>query len=113
MRYFFLTDQVEKGNLTITYCPKDAMIRDFMRKPLQGSKFRQFSDDIMGIEPGEHVKPKKSDACGAREQLKRRYCLIIAANNRNINQDQASREEKNEHENVYWKKRSVQVAGRP
>ena len=53
MRYFFLTDQVEKGNLTITYCPTDAMIRDFMSKPLQGSKFRQFSDDIMGVEPGD------------------------------------------------------------
>ena len=84
-----------------------------MSKPLQGSKFRQFSDDIMGVEPGEHAQPKKSDACGAREQLKRTYCLIVAANNRNINQDQASREEKNEHENVYWKERSVQVAGRP
>ena len=53
MRYFFLTDQVEKGNLTITYCPTDAMIGDFMSKPLQGSKFRQFSDDIMGIGPGD------------------------------------------------------------
>ena len=61
VRYFFLTDQVEKGNLTITYCPTDAMIRDFMRKPLQGSKFRQFSDDIMGVEPGdENVQNPKS-----------------------------------------------------
>ena len=49
VRYFFLMDR----NLTITYCPTDAMIGDFMSKPLQGSKFRQFSDDIMGIEPGE------------------------------------------------------------
>ena len=48
---FFLMDQVEKGNLMITYCPTDAMIRDFMSKPLQGSKFRNFSDDIMGVEP--------------------------------------------------------------
>ena len=29
------------------------------------------------------MRPKKSDACGAREQLKRRYCLIVAANSRN------------------------------
>ena len=53
VRYFFLMDQVEKGNLTITCCPTDAMIRDFMSKPLQGSKFQQFSDDIMGLEPGK------------------------------------------------------------
>ena len=51
MRYFFLTDQVKKGNLTITYCPTDAMIGDFMSERLQGSKFQQFSDDIMGLEP--------------------------------------------------------------
>ena len=62
MRYFFLTDQVEKGNLTITYCPKDAMIGDFMSKLLQGSKFHQFtvSNDIMGVEPeDENVRNPK------------------------------------------------------
>ena len=32
-----------------------------MSKPLQGSKFRQFSDDIMGIEPeDENVQNPKS-----------------------------------------------------
>ena len=42
MRYFFLTDQVEKGNLRITYCPIDNMTADYMTKPLQGEKFRKF-----------------------------------------------------------------------
>ena len=49
VRYFFLTDQVEKGNLTIEYCPTDVMWADFMTKPLQGEKFRQFRNDILGI----------------------------------------------------------------
>ena len=48
IRYFFLTDQVEKGNLTIQYCPTDKMIGDFMSKPLQGSKFLAFKKQIMG-----------------------------------------------------------------
>ena len=39
---FFLTDQVEKGNLSIEYCPTDVMWADFMTKPLQGEKFRKF-----------------------------------------------------------------------
>ena len=34
IRYFFVTDQVEKGNLTIEYCPTDEMLGDFMTKPL-------------------------------------------------------------------------------
>ena len=42
MRYFFLTDQVEKGNVKIKYCPTDEMIADYMTKPLQGEKFQKF-----------------------------------------------------------------------
>ena len=48
IRYFFLTDQVEKGNLSIQYCPTDEMIADFMTKPLQGQKFLYFKKLIMG-----------------------------------------------------------------
>ena len=48
IRYFFLTDQVEKGNLSIEYCPADEMWGDFHSKPLQGEKFRGFGSDIVG-----------------------------------------------------------------
>jgi hypothetical protein len=39
--YFFLTDQVEKGNVTIVYCPTDDMVGDSHTKPLQGEKFQK------------------------------------------------------------------------
>ena len=42
--------QVQKGNLTIRYCPTDDMIADFMSKPLQDEKFRQFRKDILNLE---------------------------------------------------------------
>ena len=48
IRYFFVTDQVEKGNLVIEHCPTDAMTGDFFTKPLQGQKFKDFRDDIQG-----------------------------------------------------------------
>jgi hypothetical protein len=48
IRYFFLTDQVAKGNVSIQYCPTDEMIGDFMTKPLQGAKFVKFKRDVMG-----------------------------------------------------------------
>ena len=38
IRYFFITDQVEKGNLTIKYCPTNKMVADYFTKPLQGKK---------------------------------------------------------------------------
>lgn len=48
IRYFFLSDQVEKKNLTIEYCPTDDMIADYNTKPLRGDKFREFRAQIMG-----------------------------------------------------------------
>ncbi|CAJ1929674.1 unnamed protein product [Cylindrotheca closterium] len=44
IRYFSITDQVEKGNVKIKYCPTDDMIADFMTKPLQGEKFCKSRD---------------------------------------------------------------------
>ena len=48
IRYFFLTDQVEKGNLKIEYCPTTEMWGDYMSKPLQGKLFQKFKKLIMG-----------------------------------------------------------------
>jgi hypothetical protein len=48
VQYFFLTDQVKKGNLQIKYCPTNDMVGDFHTKPLQGEKFRRFRDEILG-----------------------------------------------------------------
>jgi hypothetical protein len=48
IRYFFLTDQVAKGNLQIEYESTTEMWGDFMSKPLQGKLFRKFKALIMG-----------------------------------------------------------------
>ena len=48
VRYYFVTDQVEKGRIIIEHCPTDTMIADYNTKPLQGEKFRQFRAEIMG-----------------------------------------------------------------
>ena len=48
IRYFFLTDQIEKGNVTVEYCPTLEMIADYMTKPLQGKLFEKFRKEIMG-----------------------------------------------------------------
>ena len=49
VRYFFLTDKIDKGELSVEYKPTDLMKGDYNTKPQQGSKFRNFRDDIMGI----------------------------------------------------------------
>src|SRR5210317_1889419 len=50
IRYFFVTDQVELGNVSVVYMPTDEMWADFMTKPLQGEKFRKFRALILGEE---------------------------------------------------------------
>ena len=48
IRYFFVTDQVELGNVHIEYMPTDELWGDFMTKSLQGEKFRKFRELILG-----------------------------------------------------------------
>ncbi len=50
IRYFFVKDRVDKKELTISYCPTEAMLADFFTKPLQGSLFKLFRSVIMGHE---------------------------------------------------------------
>ena len=45
--YFFITSQVEKGNATDMYCLTDTLVRNFMTKPLQGTKFWEFCMAIL------------------------------------------------------------------
>jgi len=49
IRYFFLTDQIEKGRLQVVYCPTEDMIADYFSKPLQGTLFQKFKREIMGV----------------------------------------------------------------
>jgi hypothetical protein len=48
IRYFFVTDQIEKKNLEIKYLPTKLMIGDFFTKPLQGQQFTYFRNLILG-----------------------------------------------------------------
>ena len=49
IRYYFLTDRIQNGELRVKYCSTDEMIADFMSKPLQGEKFIKFRKQIMNL----------------------------------------------------------------
>ena len=51
IRYFFVTDRIAKGDVSIDWCPTEDMTADFWAKPLQGALFRQFRHLIMGVMP--------------------------------------------------------------
>ena len=49
IRLFFVTDQKEKGNISIEYCPTELMKGDYMTKPLHGKLFTRHRQDIMNL----------------------------------------------------------------
>ena len=48
IRYFFVKDRQDKGEIDIKYCPTENMLADFFTKPLQGTLFERFRAVIMG-----------------------------------------------------------------
>jgi Reverse transcriptase (RNA-dependent DNA polymerase) len=51
IRYFFITDRIKAGDLSIEYCPTGDMVADYFTKPLQGALFRKMRNLIMNIDP--------------------------------------------------------------
>jgi hypothetical protein len=47
IKYFYITDLIERKEVQIKYCPSDAMLADYMTKPLVGTKFIHFGERIM------------------------------------------------------------------
>ena len=47
VRYFYITDQVDKGYVTVEYRPTKQMTSDYMTKPLQGALMRHHHRTIM------------------------------------------------------------------
>ena len=49
IRYFFVTDRIKSQEVDVQYCPTGNMLGDFFTKPLQGSLFKQFRDEILNV----------------------------------------------------------------
>ena len=46
IRYFFISDQIDKGYIKLHYCLTDQMMADYLTKPLQGQKFHKFCKNV-------------------------------------------------------------------
>ena len=97
IRYFFIKDRVDKGELDVLYCPTERMIADFFTKPLQGKKFCEFRDLIMGIttddyDPQERVgnSESKINSCD-----KENYDV---SNNLNIMRNDLNKQDRHEND---------------
>ena len=50
IKYFWCTDHIKNGNITVKHCPTEKMLADYMSKPIQGKLFTTFRNVIMGWE---------------------------------------------------------------
>ena len=55
IRYYFVTDHIERDRLRVSYCPTGDMLADYFSKPLQGSLFRKFRNLILNVSPKDEL----------------------------------------------------------
>ena len=59
IHYFFVTNWIKKGDLTVDWCPTNSMFMDFWIKPTQGKHFTRVRDQIMGAVTLQQTKAGK------------------------------------------------------
>jgi hypothetical protein len=60
LRYFFVKDKVDSGDMVIHYCPTEDMYADFFTKALQGNSFLKHRYFIMNVDPAYYDADPRS-----------------------------------------------------
>jgi hypothetical protein len=96
IRYFFVADRVQNGELRIQYCPTDDMNGDFFTKPLQGSKFRRFRQTVLNSPPDVDLyNQSASQECVGKPSYADVVCKGVPTGERNPNPTKLKRIRKN------------------
>ena len=57
IRYYFVTDHANCGEIKLQHCPTTEMLGDYFTKPLQGGLFTKFHDRILNIQADPSTVP--------------------------------------------------------
>ena len=57
IRYYFVTDWANCGEIKLQHCPTTEMLGDFFTKPLQGALFTKFRDRILNLQAAPPTVP--------------------------------------------------------
>ena len=73
VRYFFIKDRVDKGEVRVEYLPTGLMLADFYTKPLQGRQFEFFKQYIMGWKPMSELLVQHENCASIKEGVENRH----------------------------------------
>jgi hypothetical protein len=59
IKYFFITDLINRKQVNVKFCPTDGMLADYMSKSLTGRKFRHYRSLIMNLPPNQRQSPQE------------------------------------------------------
>ena len=59
IRYYFVTDRANCGEIKLKHCSTTEMLGDFFTKPLQGRLFTKFHDRILNIQTDPTIVPRE------------------------------------------------------
>jgi len=68
IRLFYVKNLVERGEVSIRYCPTEDMIADYMTKPTVGKKFQTLRDYVMNL-TGKYHRIVQQECVGQVEQV--------------------------------------------
>ena len=74
IKYFWCTDRIKKGDISVRHCPTEKMIADYMSKPLQGKLFVTFRNVIMGW---THISTLFDIFSPTEERVENNGCLAV------------------------------------
>ena len=53
VRYFFIKERIDNGEVTMSYLPTKEMVADLLTKPIQGHLFVKLRDRLLGHTDGD------------------------------------------------------------
>ena len=74
IKYFWCTDRIKNGNISVRHCPTEKMLADFMSKPLQGKPFITFRKVLMGW---VHISTLFDIFGPTEERVEKNGCLAV------------------------------------
>ena len=107
IRYYFITDRILNKEVRVEYCPTGEMTSDTLTKPLQGTKFREYRQQMLNLPIDTCHSPRQ------RNQLINSGLDVVDNNTEYVPQECVeTHADKNRHAKYYGPSSDQQVSSK-